>query len=78
MDLDLREEFHNKTPPHPNHVKHAERRSTGGRCDRPTVVSYYGSLSKNRLAKASKYNTGDFIGFLRKNIGLTLDEKRQN
>ena len=37
------EEFRNKTPPHPNHVKHADRRSTGGRYD--TVASYYGTLS---------------------------------
>ena len=33
------EEFRNKTPPNPNHVKHADRRSTGGRYD--TVASYY-------------------------------------
>ena len=25
------EEFRNRTPPHPNHVKHADRRSTGSR-----------------------------------------------
>ena len=37
-----------KTPPHPNHVKHADRRSTGGRYD--TVASYYRPHSDVALA----------------------------
>ena len=47
--MNIKEEFCNrnssKTLPHPNHVKHADRRSTGDRYD--TVASYYGTLSHN-------------------------------